>query len=107
MTEIKFSDLAINDLKEIKEYIIEEFLDESAANSVIKKILNSIKNLIDFPESGSPLSSVVNINTNYRFLVSNNYKVFYKYDNNLIIIYRIIYSGRDFMKILFKNNIWL
>lgn len=103
MTKINFSALAINDLKDIKTYINEDLCDEKASNNVISSILASIKMLNDYPQSGSPLSSIINIDTDYRFLVCDNYKVFYKYENNVVNVYRIINSRRDFMQILFKD----
>ena len=50
---------------------------------------------------GAPLSSIVDIETDYRFLVCGNYTAFYRYDEKFVYVIRVLYSRRDFMKILF------
>ena len=76
MTEIKFSPEAIADLQNTKAYIADELCNEQAAVSTIEKILKRIRMLKDFPELGAPLSSIVNLDTDYRFLVCGNYTAF-------------------------------
>lgn len=78
MTEIKFSPEAIADLQNTKSYIADELCNEQAAVSTIEKILKRILMLKDFPELGAPLSSIVNLDTDYRFLVCGNYTAFYR-----------------------------
>ena len=59
--------------------------------------------LNDYPQSGLPLSSIINMDIDYRFLMCDNYEVFYKYENNVVNVYCVINSRRDFMQILFKD----
>ena len=101
MAEIKFSPEAIEDLKQTKKYIAEELYSKQAAENTIAKIFKNIRLLSDFPASGSPLSSIVNIETDYRFLVCGNYTAFYRYEQNTIFVSRVLYGRRDFMRILF------
>ena len=104
MADIKFSSDAILDLQEIQKYITNELCNEQAANDTIAKILKSIRVLEDFPESGSPLKAVVNINTDYRSVLSEKYRTFYRYENGTVFIIRILYGYRNFMKILFGEK---
>ena len=104
MAEIKFSPDALADLKQTFKYITEELCSEQAANNTISRIMKHIRMLSDFPESGAPISSIVNIATDYRFLVCGNYTAFYRYEQNVVYIVRVIYSRRDFMRILFGEN---
>ena len=101
MAEIVFSSEAINDLSETKKYITEELCNEKAAINVLGKIMSDIGILSKFPKAGAPLSSIVNIETEYRFLVCGNYSVFYRIENDNVFVVRIIYGRRDFMRILF------
>lgn len=101
MGEIKFSPDAFNDLQQAKAYITENLCNETAAGNTISKIIKRIQTLSDFPKSGVPLSSVVRINTDYRFLVCGNYTVFYRYKEKTVYIVRVLYNRRDFMRILF------
>ena len=59
MAEIKFSPEAITDLQQTKAYITEELCNEQAAVGTLAKITKRIRQLSDFPESGAPLSSIV------------------------------------------------
>ncbi len=107
MTEIKFSPEAIRDLQKIKKYIAEELCNEQAATGTIAKITKKIRMLADFPESGAPLSSVIDIETDYRFFVCGNYTAFYRLENGIVYVIRILYGRRNFVQILFgepKDN---
>jgi len=101
MAEIKFSPEALADLKQTRTYISQELCNEQAAINTVSAIMNRIRMLADFPDSGAPLSSIVDIVANYRFLVCGNYTVFYRYERNTVYIVRVIYGRRDFMRILF------
>ena len=66
--------------------------------------MKRIEMLALFPESGPLLSSVVNVATDYRFLVCGNYTAFYRYEQNIVYIVRVLYGRRDFMRILFGED---
>ena len=104
MSKIVLSYEAKNDLKDIKKYISEELDNEIAANNTVFKITKSIRRLEEQPLIGTPLSSVIKFDTNYRFLVCGNYMVFYRVEKNTVFITRILYGRRDYMKILFKDE---
>lgn len=101
MTEIQFSPQAISDLQEVKAYISEELCNEQAAINTIAKIMKRIRMLIDFPESGASLSSIIGFETDYRFLVCGNYTTFYRVEDTTVYIVRVLYGRRNFMQILF------
>ena len=67
----------------------------------VAKITKRIRMLADFPESGASLSSIVDFETDYRFLVCGNYTAFYRIENQTVKIIRVLYGRRNFMKILF------
>ncbi len=104
MAEIQFAPEALNDLKEIKSYITEELCSEAAAINTIGKITKRIRSLADFPEIGTPLETVVHVETSYRFLVCGNYLAFYRYDNHAVRIIRVLYGRRNYMQILFGEQ---
>lgn len=101
MVKIVFSKKAIDDLEGIKSYIIDELLNESSANKIVSNIIEKIRMLTDFPEIGAPLSSIVDIETNYRYLVYGSYIAFYRYEKDTVFITRILYARRNFVRILF------
>ena len=103
MYKISFSPEAVDDLKEIKQYIKDELCNEQAAKNTVAKILKKIKLLSDFPESGSSLSAIIGFDTNYRYLVCDNYIAFYRIDNKNVLIVRVLYGRRNYMQILFGD----
>ncbi|WP_205603324.1 type II toxin-antitoxin system RelE/ParE family toxin [Virgibacillus halodenitrificans] len=95
----------MQDLHDIKEYISKEFDDSDAAVHVITKIMKCYGKLKEFPWLGIELSSKIDIPTDYKYLICGNYLVFYKSDDVYVSVYRILYSRRDYIKILFDENI--
>ena len=101
MSNIRYTPEAESDLAGIKSYIIEELENPVAARNTVTIITKRIRQLEKFPEMGTPLSSVITIITDYRFLVCANYLVFYRIDGNDVYIIRIIYGRRNYVTILF------
>lgn len=104
MTEIRFSPDALSDLEEIRTYVQEECGSARAAGKILAKILSEIKKLSVFPQSGTPLASVVGFATNYRFLTCGSYTAFYRYENDVVLIVRVLHGRRNFMQILFGGS---
>ena len=105
MAKIRLSPLALSDLKEIKEYITDELCNPTAANRIVTKIIKDYSLLETSPKLGPPLSSIVQIDTDYHFLISGKYIIFYKEDDEYVSIYRILYGARDYIKILFSDKL--
>ena len=103
MMKIRVTPAALNDLKEIKSYIEKELSNPIAANNVIKGIIEDYSRLEISPCMGPSLSTKVPFDTDYRFIVSGNYLVFYKADDEYVSIYRILYGRRDYLKIIFDD----
>ena len=102
MYKIELTPQALEDLKNIKFYIENEKENPIAAQNTILKIIQEYENLADMPEIGIPVQRYVSFPTDYKFILANNYSIFYRIENNNIKIIRIIYSKRDFIKILFS-----
>lgn len=99
---IKLSPKAIEDLQEIKSYIENDLQNPIAAKNTINKIISTYEDLSIFPKSGIPVQKYVPFATDYRFVLANNYSIFYRISNEDILIIRILYSKRDFLNILFS-----
>lgn len=95
--------MALNDLKEIKSYIENDLSNSITANNVIKRIIDDYSLLEISPHMGPSLSGKVPFETDYRFIVSGNYIVLYKADEEYVSIYRILYGRRDYLKIIFND----
>ena len=100
--KIKLSPKAIEDLQEIKSYIENDLQNPIAAKNTLNKIISTYEDLSIFPESGIPVQKYVPFTTDYRFVIANNYSIFYRIENNTVFVIRILYSKRDFLNILFS-----
>ena len=99
---IKLSPKAIEDLQEIKSYIENDLQNPIAAKNTLNKIISTYEDLSIFPKSGTSVQKYVPFATDYRFVLANNYSIFYRISNEDILIIRILYSKRDFLNILFS-----
>lgn len=104
MHKLRINPIAMQDLHDIKEYITKEFDNSNAAVDVITNIMGCYEKLKEFPLLGTELSSKIDIPTDYRYLICGNYIVFYKNDDAHVSIYRVLYSRRDYIKILFDKS---
>ena len=101
--KIHYSPESRRDLDDIWDYIVSELQNRSAAERVIDRIMVAVDPLKNFAEMGTPLSSIADIGTDYRFLVSGNYMVFYRVQGNDVYIDRVLYGRSDYMSVLFKD----
>lgn len=105
MNKLHFAPEAQKDLDEIRFYIAEDLENPQAAQSTVGKIMKSIRLLLEHALLGAPLSSIADIDSDYRFLVSGNYMVFYRVNGADVFIDRILYGRRDYLRILLGDTI--
>ena len=101
--KIHYSPESRRDLDDIWDHIVLELQNRSAAERVINRIIDAVDPLKNFAEMGTPLSSIADVGTDYRFLVSGNYMVFYRVQGNDVYIDRVLYGRSDYMSVLFKD----
>lgn len=80
--EIIFTEFARNNLKEIYNYYEAE-AGSNIAKSLIKRIIDGIKHLYDFPEIGKKDSL---LKSDFRYIVKMNYKIVYVIKENALYI---------------------
>lgn len=73
MSNIVFSQEAIKDLGQIKAYICDDLGNEKSATGTVRKIMQNIRQLANFPLSGAHLRSIIDYETDYRYIVCGNY----------------------------------
>lgn len=91
------------DLDEIWDYIASELQNPIAAERIVNSIMDAVDQLVDFAEAGAPLTSVADIESDYRFLVTGNYLTFYRVYENEVFVDRVLYGRRDYLHILFGD----
>ena len=103
MNELHVSPKALEDLTEIKNYITEELENPQAAASAVARITKTIRMLREHALLGALLSSVADIDSDYRYLISGSYMIFYRTADRHVFIDRILYARRDYLHILFDD----
>ena len=101
---VKISYRAYEDLESIKIHIEDNLQPPQSAKKIMIDILDAIKSLDNFPDRGAPLNTLIVINNDYRFIQSHNYVIFYRKEENRVLIVRVLYKHRNFMKALFSNE---
>lgn len=104
MFEVKVAPQAAEDLLEIKKYIENELQNPIAAHNTVLNIVETYENLSTLAEAGIQVERYVPFPTDYKFVLANNYSIFYRIDGNIVRVIRIMYSKRDFVRILFEDK---
>ena len=79
----------------------EELLNPSVALTTVSQITKSLRILQNHAQAGAPLSSIADIESDYRFIVSGNYISFYRAYGSEVFIDRILCPSRlyaDFVR---------
>jgi len=91
MVKIIWSDLAIEDLKSIHDYIAKD--SPQYTNKMIDRILIRVDQLENFPNSGRVVPEFKN--ENLRELIINNYRIVYLVDEHFVSISRVHHSAKN------------
>ena len=101
---IEYSPRALKDLDGIWDYIEKELCNPSAAQNTVEGIMDMVDILRSFPEAGAKLEFENGLNSGYRYVSFKNYLAYYRFrSDGIVYIDRVVYSGRDYMRILFPN----
>jgi len=103
MANVIISPEAEKDLKRIGDYIACESGSPKIALNIIRKMKTRIDELSEFPLIGKSLSSIIFVDTDYRFLGCGNYLAFYRFYNDDVFIDRIFHGRQDYISLLFGD----
>jgi toxin ParE1/3/4 len=95
---IRLLQAAQEDFKEIITYIALD--NPSAAEAIADKIEKSLSNLSTYPLIGKIPNEEELATMGYRFLVVQNYLIFYTIEDQIIWVHRIIHGAREFLSLL-------
>ena len=101
---IVISKEARKDLILIRQYIAEELCNPDAAERIIGSLKKSISALSNFPDRGRPLDALISVHTEYRYLVCENYCIFYLCCESDVLIIRILHQRQDCLRALFVEH---
>lgn len=95
---LRYSPEALSDLAAIKNYIEEDLGSPIAAGNIVTNITASCSLLKEQPRLGMELSKLIGRETDYRYLISRKYVIFYRIEGSSISIYRIIDARTDYIR---------
>lgn len=100
MLKLIYTPKALEDLQKIRSYVAKQF-DKSTAKSSVQAIVSAARSLEQFPEEGPCLDKLIGSPTDYHYLVVKPNYFFYRVEDDMIKIIRILNEKQDFMQILF------
>ena len=95
---VRLSRLAEEDLAEIVSYVAAD--RPSAAEEVAHRIEKTLQLLSKNPRLGGVPTEEQLVRLGYRYLVIENYLVFYTIEGTIIYVHRIIHGARDYTSFL-------
>lgn len=98
--QIKVSQQFVRDLDEIELYMIGLGMYEKNVVAFFEDSYEKIEELQEFPYIGRPLSDKTEIPNQLRYLIVDEYLIFYEVINDIINVYRIISQRTDYIRIL-------
>ena len=102
--QIKFTDTAKEDLRNIATYIADQSKDKTIAINFVNELRAKVKILESFPESGAIPDDRIMKNSGYRFLVHKDYLIFYNYipKDETSYILAVFNARRDYSRVMRK-----
>ena len=100
MPRLIYAPKALDDLQEVKAYVAKQFGGDKA-KSCVKEITSTVRQLETFPEEGLSLEDLIEYPTDYHYLVVKPNYIFYRIDDDIVGIIRILNDKQDFLQILF------
>ncbi len=95
---VRLLSIAEDDIAEIVTYIAAE--NAEAAAKLVDKIETRLEQLADYPSLGRIPAEEELARLGYRYLVVDNYLVFYTLTQKTVLIHRIIHGARDYLTLL-------
>jgi len=96
--QIRFLKIAEDDLTEIVSYIAAD--NPKAANAITTKIEKNLELLSENPLLGRKPRDEEIRKLRYRYVIVQNYIIFYTIENKTLYIHRILHNARDYKSIL-------
>lgn len=99
MAQIIWTEPALDNLNDIAEYIAVS--NPYAARLLVESVFSKVERLEQFPDSGRIPEEISTLN--YREVVVNPCRVFYKVDNDSVYIIHVLRQERDLRRFLLST----
>ena len=98
--ELRYTWDAVNDLDSIFAYISDD--NRSAATAILDRIEYTLLLLQDNPRIGAVLGASMEL-SDYRKIVVKPYIIFYRIDENILYVLRVLHNRQDWLHLLFES----
>ena len=71
---------------------------------MVNRIMDDVDHLENHAELGALLSSIADVESDYRFLERGSYLTFYRVQGSDVYVDRVLYGRRDYLRILFGDT---
>lgn len=100
MAQIIWTEPALDNLNDIAEYIA--ISNPHAAKKLVENVFSKVQRFEQFPDSGRVPEEISNLN--YREVVVNPCRVFYKVEGDSVYILHVMRQERDLRKFLLSTE---
>lgn len=100
MYKLKYLPLALEDLRDITDYITDILKAPKAAMDLLNALDDSISMLQYYPYSSKVYQPNKGLESEYRVLPVKNYVVFYVVKEQVVELHRVVYAKRDLTKVV-------
>lgn len=97
--KVQYSKVAIRDLDRVWAEVFEASKSYDITAKYIDDLMDKIEAKADYPKSGSPLYYQDSF-TGYYFVVFKAYLAFYRLEDNVMLIDRVLFGRSDYMRYL-------
>ena len=101
--EIEYSPVAIKDLDDVFEDVLTASKDIEIAHKYLEELQDKVDSMVKRPKTGTPLY-YDDLFTGYYSVRFKEYLAFYRLDETRILVDRILFRKRDYMRVLFGKN---
>lgn len=101
--KIRYTPEARNDIKKAKQYILNNFYDQNAADKLGSGIVKTTMLLKEQPDMGRSLEKKIGRKTDMQYLLIGKFIAFYRVEDNYISIIRILDTRTDYMNEIFNS----
>lgn len=92
--------MAEQDLDEIMTYISFDLFSPQSADRLLDRIEEEVDSVCNFPFSRPLVNDPILRGKGYRIIVVENFNLFYIIEDNVIVIYRVLYGRRNYAELL-------
>ena len=102
--QVRITDTAKQDLREIAFYIAERAMDNEVAKHFVLELREQCLRLVDFPQCGALPKDRILRSMDFRYLAHKDYLIFYSIDEELktVNVLAIFNSKKDYLRIMRK-----